>query len=223
MTKKQEYNQWERVKLVQQQFLEYYQKCLDSISGFEDPDHLQRFETQTFIVINSCQNYMRKEILNRNKAISAIEKQVGKLESRIQNSKPFFIGRNKFELRAPVSNSLLLKKKQHNTRQLKNENQEIKNFQEQLLVKINQFKQQVASKKKQFFKGLLPARIQQFEQFQADKSFVGHQCAICIGEYEIGRNMMRLDCDGQHTFCQVCIEGWFAEHNTCPICRHIFE
>ena len=70
--------------------------------------------------------------------------------------------------------------------------------------------------------GLSHERIQQFEQFTADESFVGDQCAICMGDIEIGRNMIRLDCDGQHTFCQVCIEGWFAEHNTCPICRHKF-
>ena len=74
----------------------------------------------------------------------------------------------------------------------------------------------------ELFKGLLPARIQQFDQFQADKSFVGDKCAICIGEFEIGRKVMRLDRDGKHTFCQVCIEGWFAEHKTCPICRHFF-
>ena len=71
--------------------------------------------------------------------------------------------------------------------------------------------------------GLTPQRVQQFEKFQADESHVGNQCAICMEDIEIGRNMMRLDCDGQHTFCHVCIEGWFAEHKTCPICRHIFE
>ena len=70
--------------------------------------------------------------------------------------------------------------------------------------------------------GLTIQRIQQFEQFTADESFVDDQCVICMGEIEIGRNMMRLDCDGQHTFCQVCVEGWFADHNTCPICRHKF-
>ena len=70
--------------------------------------------------------------------------------------------------------------------------------------------------------GFTPQRIQQFEQFTADESFVGDQCVICMGDIEVGRNMMRLDCDGQHTFCQVCIEGWFAGHNTCPICRHKF-
>ena len=34
---------------------------------------------------------------------------------------------------------------------------------------------------------------------------------------------MRLDCDGQHTFCQVCIERWFENHKTCPIGRHAFK
>ena len=70
--------------------------------------------------------------------------------------------------------------------------------------------------------GLTPQKILQFEQFQADESHVGDQCAICMGDIEAGRNMMRLNCDGQHTFCQVCIEGWFAKHTTCPICRHAF-
>ena len=69
---------------------------------------------------------------------------------------------------------------------------------------------------------LNPQRIQQFETFQADESIVGDQCVICMGDVEIGRNMMRLDCDGKHAFCQVCIEGWFANHKTCPLCRHAF-
>ena len=70
--------------------------------------------------------------------------------------------------------------------------------------------------------GLTAQRLQQFEQFQADDSFVGDQCVICMGDIEINRNMIRLDCDGKHTFCQVCIEGWFAIKKTCPICRHVF-
>ena len=70
--------------------------------------------------------------------------------------------------------------------------------------------------------GLTPATIQQFEQFTADESHVGDQCVICMGDIELDKNMMRLDCDGKHTFCQVCIEGWFADHNTCPVCRHAF-
>ena len=71
-------------------------------------------------------------------------------------------------------------------------------------------------------RGFTTQRIQQFEQFTADESFVGDQCVICMEDIEIGRNMMRLDCDGQHIFCQLCIKEWFADHNTCPICRHLF-
>ena len=70
--------------------------------------------------------------------------------------------------------------------------------------------------------GLTPRRIRRFKLFTADESHVGDQCSICMENYEIGRNMMRLDCDGKHAFCQVCIEGWFADHNTCPLCRHEF-
>ena len=70
--------------------------------------------------------------------------------------------------------------------------------------------------------GVTFQRIQQFEKFQADESFVDDQCVICMEDVEIGRIMMRLNCDGQHTFCQVCIEGWFADHRTCPVCRHKF-
>ena len=54
-------------------------------------------------------------------------------------------------------------------------------------------------------RGLTPKRIQQFKQFTSNESFVRDQCVICQEDIEIGRNMMRLDCDGQHTFCQVCI------------------
>ena len=38
---------------------------------------------------------------------------------------------------------------------------------------------------------LSPRRIEQFEQFQADESFVDDQCVICMEDVEIGRNMMR--------------------------------
>ena len=64
--------------------------------------------------------------------------------------------------------------------------------------------------------GYSSQRIQQFEKFQTDESLIGDQCPICMENVKTGRNVMRLDCDGHRTFCQVCIEGWFAEHNTCP-------
>ena len=70
--------------------------------------------------------------------------------------------------------------------------------------------------------GLTSDVIENFSRFAADQSHVGDQCSICMEDFEIGRNMMCLDCDGKHAFCQVCIERWFADHNTCPICRHNF-
>ena len=69
---------------------------------------------------------------------------------------------------------------------------------------------------------LSPERIQQFDHLQADGLLVSEQCSICIEDLEVGRRLIRLDCDGRHVFCQVCIEGWFAHHNTCPVCRHLF-
>ena len=70
--------------------------------------------------------------------------------------------------------------------------------------------------------GLTPARIQQFHKCLADESLVGDRCSICQDDIEVGRKMMRLDCNGQHVFCQDCVEGWFADHKTCPNCRHAF-
>ena len=71
--------------------------------------------------------------------------------------------------------------------------------------------------------GLQPARVQKFHQFSADESIIGDRCTICQDDdIEVGRRMMRLDCNGQHIFCQGCVEGWFADHNTCPNCRHLF-
>ena len=104
-------------------------------------------------------------------------------------------------------------------------NEKFDNFSEEFLrqvIDLTTAEMDVDVPEEEQQQGLTPQRIQQFEQFQADDSFVGDQCVICMEDFETGRNMMRLDCDGQHTFCQVCIEGWFADHNTCPICRHTF-
>ena len=107
-------------------------------------------------------------------------------------------------------------------------NQKLDNFLnqicQQILQRINEMDDEIdfddSDDEQQ--QGLTFQTIQKFETFQADKLIVGDQCAICMEEIETGRNMMRLDCDGQHTFCKICIERWFAEHNSCPICRHTF-
>ena len=71
--------------------------------------------------------------------------------------------------------------------------------------------------------GLTGARIQKFHQFLADESTMDNKCGICLEDLKVGRKMMRLDCIGQHTFCQNCTEKWFYDHNTCPNCRYVFS
>ena len=71
--------------------------------------------------------------------------------------------------------------------------------------------------------GLNSRKIRSFKLFTADESHVGDQCSICMEEVDVGKRMRRLTCDCQHYFCQQCIEGWFAEHNTCPLCRQRFD
>ena len=70
--------------------------------------------------------------------------------------------------------------------------------------------------------GLGSEIFEKFSLFTADESHVGDQCSNCMEDFKIKKNMMRLNCDGKHAFCQVCIEGWFADHRRCPICRHMF-
>ena len=76
--------------------------------------------------------------------------------------------------------------------------------------------------KKEVVKGLSLQRIQQFLHFEADESHLGDQCQVCQEEFEVGRLMKQLDCGGRHSFCSGCIDQWFANHKTCPICRHVF-
>ena len=122
------------------------------------------------------------------------------------------------------------------TIELITDDEKVKQELKQIIEELDMFKVQLNEKHQNFDasysdfrdrdhygqRGLLPQRIQKFEQFTADESFVSDQCVICMEDFEIGRNMMRVDCDGQHTFCKVCIEKWFTEHKTCPVCRHEF-
>ena len=92
-------------------------------------------------------------------------------------------------------------------RKLKKQIKRINTFLYLLQQNFIRFQQHLAEKIDTFRSGLSPERIQIFAHFTADESHVGDQCSICMEDFEIGRNMMRLDCDGKHAFCQVCIEG----------------
>ena len=97
-----------------------------------------------------------------------------------------------------------------------------KSVQNELQQQVERVQLQVEEKKRQLLKGLTSKTIKKFYHFEANISLVGDQCSICMEDVEVGRNIMRLTCDGRHYFCQECIEGWFADHNTCPVCRHTF-
>ena len=104
--------------------------------------------------------------------------------------------------------------------------QEIERLMKQKFMEIferiaNRFDRMREARCKQL--GLTQRRIERFRLFVADETHVSDQCSICMEDIDVGRRMRRLTCDGQHYFCQECIEGWFTEHNTCPLCRHIFD
>ena len=77
-------------------------------------------------------------------------------------------------------------------------------------------------KKNELDKGLSPEKIRQFLQYEADESHVEDQCQVCLEKFKVGRLIKQLDCGGRHFFCSDCIDQWFANHKTCPICRHVF-
>ena len=91
-------------------------------------------------------------------------------------------------------------------------NEELKKALDKTQKQFDHFEQLLALKKEQLRKGL----------FTADSS-IGGKCVICQEDIEEGRKVRRLDCDDRHIFCQVCIEGWLRNNNTCPICMHKFE
>ena len=70
--------------------------------------------------------------------------------------------------------------------------------------------------------GLSPRSIRRFHLITADETLLGQQCAVCLEDITVGRRLRQLTCDGQHAFCPVCCETWFANNNTCPLCRHVF-
>ena len=87
---------------------------------------------------------------------------------------------------------------------------------------MQQVEQVIANLRQQRNNGLTLERIQRFQLFTADDTHVGDKCSICMEIVKVGKLMRRLTCDGQHCFCKNCIDDWFADHNTCPLCRHAF-
>ena len=101
------------------------------------------------------------------------------------------------------------------------EEKDLQQVEKYIQAQYDLLQQQVSVVRKMLHRGLTDERIQRFRKLEADKSMAGEQCAVCMDEFEVGRKLMQLDC--KHEFCQECVEGWLADHNTCPVCRKVFE
>ena len=66
--------------------------------------------------------------------------------------------------------------------------------------------------------GLTPARIEKFHRFKADETFNGERCVCCMDDFQVGKKLVRLDCD--HVLCKKCADVWFQKNKSCQTCRH---
>ena len=44
-----------------------------------------------------------------------------------------------------------------------------------------------------------------------------NECSICLEQYKLNEKIIKLDCE--HIFHKSCINLWFQNNNSCPICR----
>ena len=126
---------------------------------------------------------------------------VGEIDISSARIERFYFGKKMKTQRDNIENVILISGKEKLKQELKLLIEELDQFVVQLVEQCSYYVNCVNEIIEQ--QALTPERIHQFDKFTADESFVGEQCVICMGAIEIGRNMMRLDCDGQHTFCQV--------------------
>ena len=195
---------------LQHQFLKLYRNWQDDYEDVTDVYDLQDFESNLLESKEQSQSKIEKQLEINNKEIEEKLKIIKLSQIKAKKEKSNNIRNGVDELVQDIE-------------QLEIENEEIKKLQRELQQKVEEFQQQIADKKQQLHQGLTPARIQKFSLYLPDESSVGDQCGICLKNIEINTKMMRLDCKGQHSFCQYCTEKWFADNNTCPICRHKFN
>jgi hypothetical protein len=51
------------------------------------------------------------------------------------------------------------------------------------------------------------------------------ECSICLTEFKRNTNVRVLPCsiEKSHSYHVKCIDTWFVQHQTCPICRTLFS
>ena len=187
----------------------------DEYNSFEElkvsnTELLLQIESTEKVVKKSLQKTMKLLESRKNRLNKSVVKIFAKRNIRLLNNA---IKECEKELTELQKDKLLCKKEQ----------KDLLKLQQDLYQEFEMLQLQIEDKSIQLFKGLLPERIEKFDKFTADESYVNNQCAICMENVEVGMNMIRLDCDGQHEFCKKCITSWFAVNNTCPVCRHLFQ
>ena len=76
----------ESVRKVRQKVLEFYEDNLVLIQYLIDYDDLQETENEIFVARSSYDNCLRVKLLNRNKVVNAMEKQVEMIKSYLQSN-----------------------------------------------------------------------------------------------------------------------------------------
>ena len=195
-----------------QQRLQFRNKIENRIKYLYNLNDVYNKEDRTFAKIVKNLNRSRGEI---NKTLNVYEKDVKRFNLREQNNKVI---------------TQYNQKMAENAKRIKQNLKEVDNL-EKIRVELFEKYRKISLHARKILQNLQQRRIQQgyssrkfkkFPLFTADQSHVDDQCSICMDNFEIGRNMVRLNCDGKHTFCKDCIIRWLANHNTCPICRHNF-
>lgn len=61
-------------------------------------------------------------------------------------------------------------------------------------------------------------RQMQLPDYEAEGEF---DCCICLDKVNVGEKMKVLPCSPtvNHKFHSKCIDEWFRQHDTCPVCR----
>ncbi len=63
--------------------------------------------------------------------------------------------------------------------------------------------------------------VSAYKQIKTDDILIGQICGICQEEYKLRQYKRELEC--KHVFHKKCIDKWFKNSITCPVCRAELE